>query len=206
MSSKYPVKLTIDYPDKELDRVSTFLRIFYAIPILIVVGLVSAGTYSMEGTQSTVATAGGVLFLPVLLMIVVRQKYPRWWFNWNLELLRFSTRVNVYLSLLDDMYPSTDEQQSVHLDITYPNVQKNLNRWAPLYKWFLAIPHYVVLLILNFAAFFATVFAWVAILITGRYPRSIFEFVVGVMRWNLRVAGYAFILATDVYPPFSMNE
>ena len=78
-------------------------------------------------------------------MIVFRQKYPRWWFDWNLELLRFSNRVGVYFALMDDRYPSTDEQQYVQLDFPYPDAERDLNRWLPLVKWLLAIPHYIVL-------------------------------------------------------------
>jgi hypothetical protein len=150
------------------------------------------------------AVAGGVLVVPVLLMVMFRQKYPRWWFDFNLQLTRFSTRVMSYLALMSDRYPSTDEEQSVHLDLDYPNVKQDLNRWLPLVKWFLAIPHYVVLLFLGVAAFFAVIFAWFAILFTGRYPRGIFEFVEGVFRWSLRVEAYAFLLVTDRYPPFRL--
>ena len=137
-------------------------------------------------------------------MIVVRQKYPRWWFDWNLELQRFSNRVVAYLALTNDAYPSTDEQQSVHLEYDYPDVPTELNRWLPLVKWFLAIPHYIVLLFLNLAAFVAVVIAWFAILFTARYPRGLFDFVEGVFRWNNRVVGYAFTLVTDKYPPFRL--
>jgi len=147
---------------------------------------------------------GGLLFFGPLLLILFRQKYPRWWFDWNLALLRFSNRVGIYLALMEDSYPSTDEQQSVHLDITYPDARRDLNRWLPLVKWFLAIPHYVVLFFLYLAAFVAVVIAWFAILFTGRYPRGLFNFVEGVIRWHNRVVGYAFVLVTDRYPPFSL--
>ena len=155
-------------------------------------------------TNASISTAG-LLTLPVVLMIVFRQKYPRWWFDWNLELMRFLNRVGVYLSLLDDRYPSTDERQSVMFDMPYPDAKNNLNRWLPLVKWILAIPHYVVLLFLGLAAFFVVVFAWFAILFTGRYPRGAFDFVVGVTRWYNRVLGYAFVLVTDEYPPFRLS-
>src|SRR5438445_9763956 len=135
-------------------------------------------------------------------MILFRRKYPRWWFDWNLELLRFTNRVSVYFSLMDDQYPSTDEQQSVHLDAEYAPEQ--LNRWLPLVKWLLAIPHYIVLFFLGIGAFFAVIIAWFAILFTGKYPRGLFDFVVGVLRWSNRVTGYAFVLVTDEYPPFTL--
>ena len=204
----YPVNLSVEYPDRPLDRLSTAFRIFVAIPIMIVLGAVSGTTwsfYSSSGTVHVVAGAGGLLFLGPLLMILFRQKYPRWWFDWNRELLRFSNRVAIYLALLNDQYPSTDEQQSLHLEIAYPNVESELGRGMPLVKWLLAIPHYIVLFFLTIGAFFAVIFAWFAILFTGRYPRSIFDFVVGVARWHNRVTAYALILVTDKYPPFSLE-
>ena len=200
-------RLTIDYPDRDLDRVSTALRLVYAIPVLIVLGVVAGGvpgdTAGETGGRIS-AFGGGLLVLPVLLMIVFRNKYPRWWFDFNLQLARFSTRVLSYLALMSDRYPSTDDEQSVHLDLDYPNVSEDLNRWLPLVKWLLAVPHYVVLLFLGAAAAIAVVIAWFAVLFTGRYPRAIFDFVEGVLRWALRVEAYAFLLVTDRYPPFSL--
>ncbi len=152
-----------------------------------------------------VAGAGGLLFFGPLLMILFRQKYPRWWFDWNLELQRFGSRVVAYLALMDDRYPSTDDHQAVRLDYAYPDAARDLNRWLPLVKWFLAIPHYAVLVVLNTAAVAAVVAAWVAILATGRYPRGLFGFVEGVIRWNDRVIGYALTLVTDEYPPFRLD-
>jgi hypothetical protein len=206
----YPATLDVDYPDRPLNRLTTFFRLFTVIPIAIVLGTVSGGTqtYSTGGeSQATlvVISAGGLLFAGPLLMILFRQKYPRWWFDWNLELTRFSSRVTLYFALLDDRYPSTDEQQSLHLDLRYPDVPTELNRWLPLVKWFLAIPHYILLAFLTIAAFFCVVIAWFAILFTGRYPRGLFDFVVGVGRWALRVGAYAFLLTTDRYPPFSLE-
>jgi hypothetical protein len=148
---------------------------------------------------------GGILSFPVLLMIIFRQKYPRWWFDWNLQLMRFSARIGAYLALLRDEYPSTDEEQAVHLDFPYPDAKNDLNRWLPLVKWLLAIPHYVVLIFLTLAAIVVVIIAWFAILFTGRYPRGLFDFVVGVERWFNRVVGYAFILVTDKYPPFRLD-
>ena len=204
----YPVRFAVDYPDRELDRLSTFFRLIVAIPILVVLGSLTSATLRVSEAAGTgeVLGSGGVLFLPPLLLIVFRQKYPRWWFAWNLELLRFSNRVVAYLALLDDRYPSTDEQQAVRLDFPYPDAREALNRWLPLVKWLLAIPHYVVLFFLDIAAAISVILAWFAILLTGRYPRSLFDFVVGVMRWQNRVTGYAFVLVTDRYPPFSLAE
>jgi len=203
----YPVRFSIDYPDRDLDRVSTFLRIFMAIPVVILLGSVSGSTWQWSSKNAEIAAGtGGLLFLGPMLMILFRQKYPRWWFDWNLELQRFSNRVGAYLLLMDDRYPSTDDQQAVHLGYDYPDVARDLNRWLPLVKWFLAIPHYIVLFFLNLGAVLAVIGAWFAILLTGRYPRGLFDFVEGVFRWNNRVAGYAVILVTDVYPPFRLAE
>jgi hypothetical protein len=201
----YPVQFSVDYPDRPLDRLSTFFRLLWAIPIVILLSAVSGGWQltNWESGDNVRLGAGGLLFFGPLLMLVFRQKYPRWWFDWNLELLRFSNRVGVYLALMDDRYPSTDEGQSVHLDIPYPDAQR-LNRWLPLVKWLLAIPHYVVLFFLGIGAVVAVVIAWFAILFTGGYPRGLFDFVAGVQRWYNRVVGYAFILITDEYPPFSL--
>lgn len=206
MDESYPVRFSVDYPDRELDRLTTFLRLVIAVPILIVLAAVSGGTThtDVNGRDTATAAAGGLLFVGPLLMIVFRRKYPRWWFDWNRELARFGARVGAYLALMDDHYPSTDEQQSVHLDFEYPAMPDGLDRWLPLVKWIAAIPHYVVLLFLAIAAFFVVVYAWVAILLTGRYPRGAFAFVEGVMRWVNRVAAYAFLLVTDRYPPFRL--
>lgn len=184
----YPVRFHVDYPER-LDRLTTAFRLLWLVPILVVIAVISEG---------------GLLFLGPLLMILFRRKYPRWWFDWNLELLRFGNRVGASLTLLTAAYPSTDDQQSVHLDIDYPDVETELNRWLPLVKWLLAIPHYVVLLVLSLAAFFVVVFAWFAILFTRRYPQGLFNFVVGIIRWGNRVLAYAFLLVTDRYPPFSL--
>jgi Domain of unknown function (DUF4389) len=206
--SNYPIRFSVDYPDRDLNRLTTFFRVFTAIPIVIVLGSVNGGTWewSYERGTAVAAGAGGLLFFGPLLMILFRQKYPRWWFDWNRELTRFSNRVGIYLALMDDRYPATDEHQAVHLDIDYPDAKHDLNRWLPLVKWFLAIPHYVVLVFLYIAAIVVVVIAWFAILFTGRYPRGLFDFLQGVGRWHNRVAGYAFLLVTDRYPPFTLAE
>lgn len=207
IQASYPVRFAVDYPDRPLDRLSTGFRLVLALPVLVVLGAVSGGTWQWSShghTTAVAAGAGGLLVFAPLLMIVFRQKYPRWWFDWNLELLRFGNRVAVYLTLMDDRYPATDAQQSVHLDLPYPDVPRELNRWLPLVKWFLAIPHYLVLIVLTFGAIIAVIVAWFAILFTGRYPQGLFSFVEGVQRWHNRVIGYAFVLVTDRYPPFRL--
>ena len=201
----YPVRLEIDYP-QTVNRLSSAFRIIWAIPIVIVLGALG-GSLTDDDTSWQSGSAGvALLSFPVLLLILFRQKYPRWWFDWNLAATRFSTRVIAYLLLLTDRYPSTDEEQSVHIEIDYPDVPRDLNRWLPLVKWLLAIPHYILLFFLGIGAIFAVIFAWFAILFTGRYPRPLFDFVVGVMRWGFRVEGYTLLLVTDKYPPFSVES
>jgi len=204
-TTSYPLTFSVDYPDRPLDRLSTALRFLWIIPIGVIAGLVGSGTISAEGTSYSWSwSVGGVLVLPVVLMLLFRQKYPRWWFDWNLNLTRFITRVGAYAALLRDEYPSTDEEQAVHLDFAYPDATR-LSRWLPLVKWLLAIPHWIVLWFLWIAALVCVVIAWFAILFTGRYPRSLFDFVVGVNRWSLRVSAYSLLLITDEYPPFSLS-
>ncbi len=203
----YPVQFSVDYPERPLNRVTTLLRIFVAVPILIVLGSVDGGVWqwsTSNGSDAVVAGAGGLLFFAPLLLILFRQNYPRWWFDWNRELQRFGNRVGVYLALMEDRYPSTDEHQSVRLDYPYPDAAVELNRWLPLVKWLLAIPHYIVLFFLEIAALIAVIVAWFAILFTGRYPRELFQFVEGVIRWHNRVIAYALVLVTDEYPPFRL--
>jgi Domain of unknown function (DUF4389) len=202
--AQYPVNFSVDYPDRDLNRLTTFFRLFTVIPIAIVASLLAQVSYTSE-SASYMYAGGALVVIPTVLMILFRKKYPRWWFDWNLELMRFLNRISVYFSLMDDTYPSTDEQQSVHLDFPYPDVERDLGRGMPLVKWLLAIPHYVVLFFLGIGAFFAVIGAWFAILFTGRYPRGIFTFVEGVHRWYNRVNGYAFVLVTDRYPPFQLK-
>ena len=208
----YPVRFSVDYPEEGLDRVRTLFRLILFIPIGVMLALLSATGADFDAYQeaatdySWVVATGGFVVLPTLVMIVVRQKYPRWWFDWNLELLKFQNRVFAYLALLRDEYPSTDEEQAVHLTIPYPDAARDLNRWLPLVKWLLAIPHYIVLFILAIGALFAIIIAWFAILFTGRYPRGLFDFVVDVTRWGIRVTAYSQLMATDKYPPFVLGQ
>ena len=202
--AEFPALLEVEYPDHELDWLTTFLRPFMVIPIAIVLGLLS-GPAAHSGAKDFSLAAGGILWLPTALLLTFRRKYPRWWFDWNIELTRFGTRVASYLALLTDKYPSTDEEQDVYIAIAYPDAAE-LNRWLPLVKWFLAIPHYIVLAFLAIGVLFCVIVAWFAILLTGRYPLALFDFVVGVSRWWLRVAAYAFLLTTDRYPPFRLSS
>lgn len=213
----YAARLEVDYPEK-LDRLTTFFRILWIIPITIILGFISGAGQTITNTvflngageviKTTQETAGGLLIglaSATALMILFRRRYPRWWFDFSRELTRFEARVGAYAVLLTDRYPSTVDEQSVHLEIDYPNVETDLNRWLPLVKWLLAIPHYFVLFFLSIASLFAVILAWFAILATGRYPRGLFDFNVGVGRWWLRVGAYAFLLVTDRYPPFSLG-
>jgi hypothetical protein len=213
----YPARLEIDYPET-LDRLTTFFRVIWIIPITIILGLITSAGETVTNTvflneagevvRTTRDTFGGLavsLGTATALMIIFRQRYPRWWFDFTRELTRFEARVGAYAALLTDKYPSTVEEQAVHLEIDYPDVKASLNRWMPLVKWFLAIPHLFVLIFLSLAAFFFVIIAWVAILFTGQYPKSLFDYNVGVVRWWLRVSAYAFLLVTDKYPPFSLS-
>ncbi len=199
-TGEYPVVFTVDHPTDTRNRLTVFFRIFAVLPIAVVLMTVSGIYPSWEGAGA----AGGLLFLGPLLMILFRRKYPRWWFDWNLNLLRFENRVAAYLLLLRDDYPATDAEQAVHLSIPYPDVSR-LNRWLPLVKWFLAIPHYVVLVFLDIGVVVAVIVGWFAVLATGRLPQDLFDYVVGVLRWSNRVIAYAFILSTDSYPPFRLG-
>lgn len=214
-SQQYPARLDIDYPER-LDRLTTFFRLIWVIPIAIIFSILTGGgttTYTTvtdagETVETVTNSGGGIaagLFVATALMIIFRVKYPRWWFDFARELTRFGARVGAYFALLTDHYPSTDEEQAVHLELDYPDVANRLNRWMPIVKWLLAIPHYFVLVFLWLGALIAIIIAWFAILFTGRYPRGLFDFVVGVGRWSLRVNAYAFLLLTDDYPPFSLS-
>lgn len=206
-TKKYPVTLDIDYSDKS-DRLTSLFRIILIIPIFIILALVSGDTSANNETNEAVKwsiATGGILVIPTLLMILFRQKYPKWWYNWNIELTKFATRVGAYFFLLRDEYPSTDEEQAVHITIPYPDVKNDLVNWMPLVKWFLAIPHVIVLCFLTIGAIIAVIIAWFAILFTGTHPKGIHEYIVGVFRWWLRVEAYALLLITDEYPPFSLK-
>jgi hypothetical protein len=203
---EYPLTFAVDYPERELSRLSTAFRILWAIPIFILAGTIEGGGWASSGQAGARYAGGGVgiLVIPVVLMLLFRKKYPRWWYDWNLQLSRFSNRIVAYVALMDDRYPSTDDQQAVHLDFAYPDAERDLQRGMPLIKWLLAIPHYIVLFFLSIGAFFALVIAWFAIVFTARYPRSLFDYVEGVIRWHNRVGAYAFLLITDRYPPFRL--
>jgi len=187
----YPVNLKIDYSETS-NRPTVFIRVVLIIPVVIILALISS--YA-EGFS-----------LAVALLILFREKYPKWWFDWNLALTKFWLRIAAYGLLMRDEYPSTDDDQAIQVDIPYPDVKKDLNRWMPLFKWILVIPHLIVLLFIFIAVVVCSVFAWFAILFTGKYPKGIFDFVEGFLRWSLRVNAYVFLLTTDEYPPFRLRQ
>jgi hypothetical protein len=216
-SPQYAARLEVDFPEK-LDRLTTFFRLIWIIPIGIIYALISGAGETVTNTvvvneagqviSTASQTAGGLvagLAAAVALMIIFRQRYPRWWFDFSRELARFGYRVAAYFFLLTDQYPSTEDEQAVHLEIDYPDVKADLNRWMPIFKWLLAIPHYIVLFFLAIGVLLAWICAWVVILVTGQYPRPLFDYIVGVGRWILRVEAYAVLLVTDQYPPFSLS-
>ena len=203
-SGQYAARLEIEYPEA-LNRLTTLLRPLWAIPIIVVVALLSGmSAGSSEAQAGSLGIAGG-LFLATVLMIVFRQRYPRWWFDFAREFTRLNTRIWAYLTLMTDQYPSTEDQQTVALELDYPMVEEDLNRWLPLVKWALAIPHWIIIAVLFPFVAIAVLISWVAILITGSYPRPLFDFVLGYSRVALRAQSYALLLLTDRYPPFSLK-
>ena len=204
----YPVRFSIAYSASS-NRLTVLLRPLLVIPVLLIMQLITGDLWNTLDPSADVVKAmlpfAGMLWLAPLLMIVFRRKYPLWCFDSYLELYRFSARVLVYLLLLRDEYPSLDEEQAVRLRIEYPDAAGELRRFLPLVKWLLALPHLAALSVLGIAALIATVFAWFAIMVLGRYPRALFTFVEGTLRWGLRVYCYAFMLTTDRYPPFRFS-
>ena len=140
--TKFPVSLEIDYPDRELNRLTTFFRCIMLIPPVVILALLTGPGAWGDSLWRLFFASGAILFAPTLLMILFRRKYPRWWFDWNVNITKFSARVGAYAALLTDEFPSTEREQSVHIDIPFPDVKKDLRRGMPLVKWFLAIPHW----------------------------------------------------------------
>lgn len=187
----YPVRYDVEYPEGKRNRLTTLFRFILILPAVLIAGLVTA--------------AAGALSLATLLLILFRRKYPRAWFDWQVEMTRLSARVAAYAGYLRDEYPATDDQQAVTLDFDYPDAGVDLRRGMPLIKWLLVLPHFVILAVLVTAQFVVSIIAWLVIIFAGFYPRGMFNFSVGVNRWSERVNAYAFMLTTDRYPPFSLR-
>ena len=186
-ASSYPVQYSIEYPESS-SRLKALFRLILILPIGVILYLV--GGFS------------GAIFPALVLVLLFRKKYPKWWFDLNVESQRFSARVWAYFFLLRDEYPSTDEQQAVQLSLEYPDGDNAVNRWLPLIKWLLALPHWIILSVLSIVFLIVVVISWIAIIITGKHPRGLFDFLMGYSRWAARTTAYAFLLTTDRYPPF----
>jgi len=195
------IETQIDVTLTERDRISALFRIILVIPMAIFLASFSPSDYS--STDSPNFLAVGFLALPVALAIIVRQIYPSYLLAFNEALLSLQTRVDAYVLLLTDEYPSIEENDVV--SVVFPPVDaKLLNRWLPLVKWFLAIPLYVVGLFYILYSLLLTIFAWFNVVFTGNYPEKCAEGVVGTIAYWNRVAGYALLLVTDEYPTFSL--
>jgi len=187
----YPVTLKIDYSESS-NRLTALFRLILVIPIVIILALIS--------------TYAEALFFAIAMMLLFKEKYPKWWFEWNIGITKFTYRIAAYVLLMRDEYPATDHEQSVNITIPYPDVKNDLKRWMPLVKWILVIPHIIALIFLFIGVALCTIFALLAILITGKYPKGIFDFIEGFLRWTLRVSAFALLLTTDEYPPFRLKE
>ena len=197
VSTPYPAQVEL-HADGHITRWRPLIQWLLAVPQLMVAEVLSS--------------LRGVLTLISLFTVLFTKEIPRPLFDVIAMTYRYEWRAMSYALFLHEDYPpfdfrpaSADDGAERHttLSLAYPG---QLNRWAPLYKWFLAIPHYVILAVLSIGALFAVVAAWFSILFTGRYPRTLFNYVVGVMRWSNRVSAYAFVLATDKYPPFRLSH
>ena len=185
----YPVRYDVEYPE-ELSRWLIFVKWLLAIPHFMILWALSI--------------AAGVMGFIAFFAILFTKRYPRGLFDFVVNFNRWSLNVDAYTGLLRDEYPPFSwepGQYAVTYEVDYP---EQLNRWLPLIKWPLAIPHIIVLLFLFIGAFVAWVIAWFAILFTKRFPRGLFDFVVGVTRWQYRVDAYTGLLR-DEYPPFSLK-
>jgi hypothetical protein len=194
------IETQIDVTLTERNRVTAFFRLILAVPALI---FVSSFAPSAAFSDEAAGIFAGLLAVPAGLAIVVRQVYPSYVLVFNEALLSLQTRVDAYLVLLTDEYPSIEENDIV--SVTFPEVDaKQLNRWLPLIKWLLALPLYLVGIVYFIYATLLTLLGWFSILFTGRYPEVCAEGVVGTIAYWNRVVGYAFLLVTDEYPTFSL--
>lgn len=194
------IETQIDVTLTERNRVSALFRIIVVVPMAIFVASFAPTDLS---TSNSNYLSVGFFILPTALAIVVRQIYPTYLLAFNEALLSLQTRVDAYLLLLTDEYPSIEENDVV--SVTFPEVDaKALNRWLPLIKWFLAIPLYVVGVFYIVYLFLLTIAGWFSVVFTGNYPEKCTEGVVGTIAYWNRVIGYAFLMVTDEYPSFSL--
>lgn len=194
------IETQIDVTLTERNRMSALFRIILVVPMAIFVASFAPTDLS---TSNSNYLSVGFLILPTALAIVVRQIYPTYLLAFNEALLSLQTRVDAYLLLLTDEYPSIEENDVV--SVTFPEVDaKALNRWLPLIKWFLAIPLYVVGVFYIVYLSLLTIAGWFSVLFTGNYPEKCAEGVVGTIAYWNRVIGYAFLMLTDEYPSFSL--
>jgi hypothetical protein len=200
MDMSNQIETQIDVSLTERNRLTAFFRIILVVPAFIFISSFAPSTlFSDEGS----AIFAGLIALPAALAIVVRQVYPSYVLAFNEAVLSLQTRVDVYLLLLSDQYPSIEENDVV--SVTFPEVDaKQLNRWLPLVKWLLALPLYLVGIVYFIYAALLTLLGWFSILFTGNYPEVCAEGVVGTIAYWNRVVGYAFLLVTDEYPTFSL--
>jgi hypothetical protein len=187
--SGYPIRFDVAYPD-ELSRWLIFVKWLLAIPHYIIL-------YFLQILFSVVT-------LVAFFAILFTKTYPRDLFRFAVGTRRWQNNVNAYTSLMRDEYPPFSWDPGTYAAVYDADYPVELNRWLPLIKWLLAIPHYIVLALLGIVWLFVLIGAWFAILLTRRYPRPLFDFGVGMLRWSERVTMYVY-LATDAYPPFSLK-
>ena len=200
MSNQIETQIDVTLTDR--NRVTALFRLVLVVPIAIFVASFAPSIADSESSDLN-ALFTGFLALPVVLALVFRQVYPSYLLAFNEALLSLQTRVNAYVFLLTDEYPSIEENDVV--SVTFPEVDaKALNRYLPLVKWLLAIPLYIVGIAYIVYGAFLTLFAWFSILFTGNFPEFCAEGIVGVIAYWNRVAGYALVLVTDEYPTFSL--
>lgn len=193
------VEITVDADLGPRKRLSVFFRPLLLLPVVILLSLLGGSSLSDDSSW------GSTVFLALALIVIFTGTYPTWLLTFIHGLQAFELKIGAYALLLRDEYPSLADRPFAQ--VLYPNIEggARLKRFMPLVKWFLAIPHYVVLLLTGIAVFLLTVLAWFSILFTGRYPTSFLPFVVGWLKYYNRVVGYAFTLVTDQYPQFRLG-
>jgi len=197
------VKTIVKIKHKDRNRTTVFWRGILAFPVIIFVATFTQATFAENDSWGFGTT--GVIVIPALLAIVVRGKYPSYVLTFNHALVELSTRLAAYVLILNDKYPSIEANSKVA--VLFPDVEggKKLNRWLPLVKWFLAIPHYIVGAVYLVISLVVTFIAWIQTSITGKYPEWAGEIVLGTISYWNRVQGYMLLLVTDKYPTFRLK-